>query len=320
MTQQEILSWLLHGDVAIQYQTWRDLLHKNKPALRKRIESEGWGAEFLSRRSSGGHWGRGFYQPKWTSTHYTLLDLKNLGISPANKTIRETLRLVFAKEKAPDGGVLAIGAEKKSDVCVNGMLLNYASYFQVKQDLLISIVDFLLKEKMADGGFNCHSNRRGAVHSSLHTTLSVLEGIHEYEKNGYDYRLPELLKARRTSEEFILMHHLFRSDKTGAVINDSFLKLNYPCRWYYDILKALDYFQSAKVSYDPRMADALEVIIEKRTPAGQWKLPSRHPGQVHFELEPAGKPSRWNTLRALRVMQWFGDVSVESTTIPNRKS
>lgn len=301
----KILTWLLEGDVSIRYQVYRDLLGREHKGLRNKIEKEGWGFGFLNCRHSNGHWGRGFYQPKWTSSHYTLLDLKNLGISPANKAIKETLRLIFDKEKASDGGINPIGSTQSSDVCVNGMLMNYACYFNVKEKHLKSVVDFLLGQQMKDGGFNCQSNRKGAVHSSLHSTLSVAEGIWEYEKNGYGYRLDELKKAAEESQEFILIHRLFRSDKTGEIINPAFLRMCFPGRWHYDILRALDYFQQARVKYEPRMAEAIEVILGKRTDAGLWKLASPYPGETHFEMEKAGKPSRWNTLRALRVLQYY---------------
>jgi hypothetical protein len=305
MTSDKIIAWLLEGDVSIQYQTYRDLLDNDKPGHRKKIEKEGWGAKFLSRRLRNGHWGKNFYQPKWTSSHYTLLDLKDLAISPDYKPIQETLGLIFKNKKGPDGGILPIGTEQKSDVCVNGMVLNYSSYFGVKEERLKSIVDFLLSQQVADGGFNCHSNRKGCVHSSLHSTLSVLEGVFEYKKNGYRYRLKELDKVKKESEEFILMHRLFKSDKTGEIIKPNFLKLYYPSRWYYDILKAMDYFQYAHVKYDLRMNDALEVIERNRNKDGLWKLASAHPGLTHFEMEKAGKASRWNTLRALRVSKYY---------------
>jgi hypothetical protein len=291
LTNKEIISWLLEGDVSIQYQTYRDLLDIEKPSLRKKIETEGWGLKFLSYRKQDGHWGQRFYQPKWTSSHYTLLDLKNLTISPDNKAIKETLNIIFKNEKGPDGGIGPFGANQKSDVCLNGMVLNYASYFRVDKELLMSVIDFLLAEKMADGGFNCMLSRTGATHSSLHTTLSVLEGILEYERNGYKYRLEELVKAKNNSHEFILIHKLFRSDKTGEIINPNFLKMYYPGRWY--------------VKYDKRMNEAVEVILNKRTKDGLWKLAANHPGQTHFEMEKVGKPSRWNTLRALRVLKHY---------------
>jgi hypothetical protein len=282
------------------------LLDTNKPNLKNRIEFEGWGKKFLSCRKKDGYWGRGFYQPKWTSSHYTLLDLKNLAISSQNKATKETLQLIFQNEKGPDGGILPIGTIKKSDVCINGMVLNYASYFHTNEESLKSVVDFLLSQQMNDGGFNCQSNRKGAVHSSLHSTLSVLEGIHEYKKNGYGYRLKELEKAASDSHEFILIHKLFRSDRTGEIINPNFLKFYYPSRWYYDILKAMDYFQNATIKYDERMTEALEIIHNKRNADGLWKLAAHHPGQTHFDMEKAGVPSRWNTLRALRVLKYYG--------------
>jgi hypothetical protein len=280
MISNEIIHWLLEGDVSVRFQVYRDLLDIDNIDNRKKIETEGWGSRFLSFRKSNGYWGKSFYQPKWTSTHYTILDLKNLNISPGNKAVKETLHHVLKNEKGPDGGIYPIGTIKRCDVCVNGMFLNYACYFKVKENDIRSIVDFLLNEKMSDGGFNCQSNKKGAKHSSLHTTISVLEGIFEYERNGYTYRLKELKHAAVTSHEFILMHRLFRSDKTGVIIHPDFLKLHYPCRWHYDILRAMDYFQHAKINYDARMANAIEVILKKEPikDSGGWhqNIPVKH--------------------------------------------
>jgi hypothetical protein len=302
-----LVAWLLEGDVSIQYQVHRDLLDEQRPDLRERIATEGWGERFLKQRSPSGHWGRKYYQPKWISTHYTVLDLKNLGITPEQPEIRETLALVLEQEKAPDGGILPIGADKRSDVCLNGMFLNFACYFGMAEEDLRSIVDFLLDVRMQDGGFNCQSNRAGgAVHSSLHSTTSVLEGILEYRSNGYSYRSAELQEVEPDAREFIFQHRLYRSDQTGEIIDKRMLLLSYPYRWYYDILRGLDYFQLAEVGYDPRMQDALEVLIKKRRKDGKWPVQGKHPGQVHFEMEPAREPSRWNTLRALRVLRHFG--------------
>jgi hypothetical protein len=302
----DLIKWLLDSDVSVQYQVYRDLLKKDRPDLRKRIEHEGWGAKFLSCRKENGHWGQGFYQTKWVSSHYTLLDLKNLGISPDQKEIRETIAKILAEVKARDGGVNPHRSALMSDVCVNGMLLNYASYFRSDGKGLHSIVDFILSQHMADGGFNCESNGKGASHSSIHTTLSVLEGILEYAKNGYTYRLPELLKAAKASEEFLLVHRLFRSHRTGEIIDKKMLMLSYPSRWRYDILRALDYYRSAGIAYDNLMQYALDVLRKKRRPDGKWLLQARHAGKTHFEMEAPGKPSRWNTLRAMRVLKHFG--------------
>ncbi len=304
-TYQEIIEWLLNGDVSIQYQTNKDLLNVDDVNLQKRIATEGWGAQFLSKQNPNGHWGKRYYEPKWISTHYTLLDLKNLRIHPENPIIQETIERVLQEEKGPDGGILPIGTVQLSDVCVNGMCLNFASYFNSDEVLLKSIVDFLLSELMEDGGFNCRSNRSGAVHSSMHSTISVLEGITEYELNGYHYRLEELQKAKKSSIEFLLCHKLFLSDRTGEIIHKDFLKLSYPSRWKYDILRALDYFQYARVPWDSRMEEAQNVLNKKQNKEGTWNVQAKHPGKLHFEMEKAGKPSRWNTLRALRVFNYF---------------
>ena len=306
MNEREIIDWLLQGDVSIQYQVYRDLFHSEKRGLQNKIALEGWGARFLSFRKEDGHWGQGFYQPKWISTHYTVLDLKNLGISQNNKEIRETLSSITQKLKGPDGGIYPIGADKKSDVCVNGMFLNYASYFGAEEGELCSVVDFLIAEHMPDGGFNCYSNGKGAVHSSMHSTISVVEGIQEYRGNGYTYRLEELQAAELKARDFLLMHKLFRSDRTGEVIDRKMLMLSYPSRWRYDVLRAMDYFRLAGVAYDFRMDDAVQVLLKKRKTDNRWPLQAKHPGQTHFDMEKAGKPSRWNTLRALRVLRHFG--------------
>lgn len=306
INKKKIIDWLLQGDVSIQYQVYRDLLSAEREDLRSRISTEGWGAQYLSKRRPEGHWGMKFYQPKWISSHYTLLDFRNLCIDPNNELIKESIEIILNNEIGPDGGILPIGTVQKCDVCLNGMFLNYASYFKSDPKKLESVVDFILSEIMPDGGFNCRSNRVGAVHSSLHTTLSVLEGITEYKKNEYIYRLGELNKARQSSIEFILEHQLFLSDKTGQIINKDFLKLTYPGRWRYDILRALDYFQYSGVKWDDRMKPAIEVLLKKRNKDLTWNVQAKHPGQVHFEMEKAGKPSRWNTLRAMRVFSHFG--------------
>lgn len=306
MDKAKTIPWLLDGDVSIQYQVQRDLLDKDDPRLRARIATEGWGAKFLALQKADGHWGGGYYRLKWISTHYTLLDLKNLGVTPDLPAVTGTLSSVLHDLKGQDGGINPAVTIPVSDVCLNGMFLNFATYFKMPEEQLESIVDFLIYQQMGDGGFNCHSNRQGAVHSSLHSTLSVLEGILEYGRNGYTYRLSELEAIAAESREFLLQHKLFLSDRTGEIIDKRFLKLPYPSRWFYDILRALDYFRSAGVAYDARMEDALNVLLQKRRRDGTWPLQAPHSGKVHFHMERPGKPSRWNTLRALRVFKAYG--------------
>lgn len=156
------------------------------------------------------------------------MDIRNLCISPNNELIKKSIFKIVSECKANDGGIYP--KAKISDVCINGMFLNYASYFQTDENYLKSVVDCLLSEKMLDGGFNCRSNRSGAHHSSLHTTLSVLEGFTEYDKNGYQYRLGDVKNAVQSSPEFILKHQLFLSDRIGDIIHKDFLKFSYPRR------------------------------------------------------------------------------------------
>lgn len=304
MEPGQISEWLLDSDVSIRYQVNRDLLDIELPELRELIAYEGWGARLLASRGKNGHWGLGFYQPKWTSSHYTLLDLKNLSVT-RQETIRATIDKIIRDDIGPDGGVNPSRLVSKSDVCINGMFLNYATYFGANEEDLKSVADFILSQQLPDGGFNCQLNRKGAQHSSLHSTLSVIEGILEYKNNGYTYKLGELLKAEEESRQFMLEHRLYKSHRTGEIIDPKMLMLSYPSRWRYDILRALDYFRAARVEYDNRMDDALEVLIKKRRPDKTWPLQCRHSGQSHFEMEPVGKPSRWNTLRALRVLKHF---------------
>jgi len=305
MTEKTVIDWLLQGDVAIQYQAWRDLLDEDRKDLQNRITTEGWGRAFLSRRKPEGHWGRKFYQPKWTSSHYTLLDLKQLNISPDIPQITASINTILASRKSSDGGINPAETIPTGEVCVSGMFLNYASYFGTEQAALTSIIDFLLDQKMPDGGYNCQSNRTGAVHSSMHTTLSVMEGIAEYLKNGYTYKKESLAKSLQEAREFLLLHKLFRSDRTGKIIHPDFLKMRYPRRWKYDIFSALDLFQYAGFSWDERMRQAQEILLGKQHKNGSWNLQARLQGATHFEMEKPGKPSRWNTLRALRILRQY---------------
>jgi len=315
------VQWLMEeeADVSIRYGAARDLLdwpeHRLEP-LRRRIGEEGWGARYLAARGENGHWGLGYYSPKWTSTHYTLLELRNLELPRENPIARDAVALSLRQYQLDpayrrDNAVRRSNRERgavTSDVCINGMFLHFACWFGASPDALEPVVDFLLGEHMPDGGFNCQSNRRYAhpVHSSLHTTLSVLEGIETYWSCGYTYRLDELLDAANTSRAFILLHRFFRSDHTGEVISPHFTKLSCPWRWHYDVLRALDCFRAAGQPYDDRMRDALEIIQDARRPDGTWQIGLRFPGEEHFRMEAARKPSRYLTLRALRVLRAYG--------------
>ncbi|WP_234567829.1 prenyltransferase/squalene oxidase repeat-containing protein [Rhodohalobacter sp. 614A] len=306
MKTDERIKWLLNGDVSIQYQVHRDLLFEERDDLRKRIATEGWGAEILSKRKPNKHWGKGYYSPKWISSHYSILDLRNMWFPAEHPLVRETIDMILKNEKGSDGGINPSGHIKESDVCMNGMMLNCAAFFGADEEDLKSVIDFILDQTLPDGGFNCQFNRSGAKHSSLHSTLSVAEGFFEYEKNGYLYRSDELKKARKSAEEFILMHQLFISDRTGEIIKQGFLKFPYPPRWKYDILKALDYFRYSGAEWDDRMQPAIDILLKKQNKDGTWNQYAEYSGLTHFTMDQAGKPGRWNTLRAMRVLKHFG--------------
>jgi hypothetical protein len=302
---QDLLTWLLDGDVAVQFQAIRDFRHRTAQDLQARIATEGYGAALLAARGAAGHWGRGFYQPKWTSSHYTLLELKNLAVSPGCPPARETVALILRTEKGDDGGLNPSSTVRMSEACVTGMALNYASYFGAEQERLTSVVDFLLGQRLPDGGFNCRFNRTGARHSSVHTTISVVEGITEYRRRGYSYRVDELSTAQAESLEFFLRHHLFRSERSGRVIDTEFTRLHHPARWHFDVLRGLDAFADAGVPYDRRMDDALEVLRRRKGDDGRWAANRAYPGATHLPVEPAGRPSRWVSLVATRVLDFY---------------
>ena len=186
-------------------------------------------------------------------------------------------KTIFQSVGAFGENISSVGVTE-SDICINGMFLSYACYFGIEEQRIQSVIDFILSQQMPDGGFNCRKNRSGAVHSSMHSTISLIEGIIEYKRNGYSYRLKELVKAANESVEFLLQHRLFRSDKTQQIIHKDFLKLSYPSRWRYDILRALDAFRFGKVGYDMRMAEALEYVASKRKKNGLWNLQAYYPG------------------------------------------
>jgi len=303
------IEWLLQGDVSIKYLTKKYLLNEEEhdlEKLRKRIATEGWGKAFLDQRKETGHWSNGFYQKKWASSHYTLLDLRYLEIEPV-EPIRQTIQLILENCKHSDGSITESRAPRSGDVCVNGMFLNYASFFGVPEKDMHSIIDYLLNNIMPDGGFNCEAKRSGSVHSSMHTTISALEGIWEFFKAGYQYRTEELSKIKKDAEEFLLMHRLFKSDKTGEIIDKKWTMLSFPSRWRYDILRALLYFADSGAPHDPRMDDALDILLSKQRADGTWPVQAKHPGLVHFDMEKTGGANRFNTLRALRVLRAFGD-------------
>jgi hypothetical protein len=304
-----VVEWLLDSDPSIRWQVMRDLIGEPDEIVareRSRVAAEGWGARLLDLQDPDGHWGGAAFVPRaWISTMDTLQLLRDLGVDPASDRVRSAIdrvrdRCTWGQEfgDAPffDGEV---------EPCINGRVLAIGAYFGESRDRLASR---LLQEQLPDGGWNCDAPR--SQRSSFHTTICVLEGLLEYETAKGPR--PDVTAARLRGQEFLLERRLFRSRTTGEVIETdrktrlkaTWTEMSFPTRWHYDILWALDYFRRAGVPPDERVAEAIGLVQAKRDEHGRWPLENPHPGRVHFEMEgPAGAPSRWNTLRALRVLR-----------------
>src|SRR5437773_248404 len=309
------IPWLLGGDPAIRWQTLRDLVGANdRPVERERskIARAGWGRRLLARQDLEGTWAggpspqTGLYSPKWISTTYTMLLLRDFGLPVNNRQAHKACTLLLDRGLQRDGGInYGTWAQwtRRSETCVTGMVLSILSYFRYGDARLDTIADHLLKEQMADGGWNCQ-RASGATHASVHTTISVLEGLRHYEIHR-GYKIRQVRAAQRRGREFLLVHRLFRSHRTGEIIKPAFTRFAFPPRWHYDILRALDYFQAVGATRDPRLAEAIEIVESTQRKDGRWSLQQSYKGKTYFELERLGAPSRWNTLRALRVLKWW---------------
>jgi hypothetical protein len=258
-----------------------------------------------------------------------MLLLRDFGLAATNRKARKACALLLDEGMQRDGGINY--GWSPSETCITGMVLSILSYFQLDDDRLDTLVDHLLDEQMPDGGWNCR-RRFGATHASVHTTISVLEGLRYYELRRS--LLPEGTYAKSSStvagsrshsasgtylsrkvravrgaqargRDFLLVHRLFRSHRTGQIIKPIFMKFSFPPRWHYDILRALDNFQAVGAPRDERLSDAIEIVRSTRREDGRWTLHNRYKGKTWFELERLGAPSRWNTLRALRVLKWW---------------
>ena len=192
---------------------------------------------------------------------------------------------------------------RRGETCVTGMVLSILCYFKYEDSRLDTIADHLLEQQMPDGGWNCQ-RPYGATHSSVHTTISALEGLNLYERQRAR-KVRAIQAAQRLGREFLLVHRLFRSHRTGEIIKPVFIRFSFPPRWHYDILRALDYFQAVDAPRDPRLAEAIAIVHSSQRADGRWSLQHRYQGKTFFELERLGGPSRWNTLRALRVLKWW---------------
>ena len=314
-------NWLMEGDPAIRWQVMRDLLdapEREWQEERQRTLAEGWGARLLALQDPDGCWGGGIYSPKWTSTTYTLLNLISIGIPPEQTGSRQESRarqgagLVIDRLLGETCDAPFLKRLAELDRCIVGMVLQIAVYFGIRDERVDAIVDNLLSERMPDGAWNCRKDHRPKPphHSSFHTTFNVLDGLRVYLESGADHRRAEVQAAEGGALELVLQHRLYKSDQTGAVINPKFTHLSFPFRWHYDALRGLEYFARAGAPYDRRLDDAVDLLRQRRDPDGCWPVQQKYSGKVFCEMEKTGKPSRWNTLRALRVLRWWESVSL----------
>jgi hypothetical protein len=254
----------------------------------------------MSHRSSDGLWAGGLYQPKWTSTFYTLRLLTHLGLPSGDRAARASCRLLLNEGVTEDGGV-SLWSRGWTDTCVTAMLLSMACYFGFSDDERCDrMLAWLLGEQMADGGWNCERQR--ARRSSFHTTISTLEGLAAFETaRGHD---AVVRHAADRGRDYFLRHRLYRSERTGEVVRRSFAKLSFPPRWFFDVLRGLEHFAAVDAAWDDRLSDAVDVLLAAKKRDGRWRAHNWHTGKEYFRIEGGREPSRMNTLRALRVLRW----------------
>jgi hypothetical protein len=298
------IKWLLDSDPAIRWQVMRDLTGETPNAIaaeRSRVATEGWGAKLLAKQSPAGDWGGG---RKWDLiTLWSLVVLKDLGLDPASKQAHKMIDRV-------DKGLVFKPLNDRpflhgeTEPCINGRILGVGAYFKEPNDALASQ---LLGEQLEDGGWNCEAPK--SRRSSFHTTICVLEGLLEYDRAEHKSAAitsVAIAQARKKAEDYLLERRMFRSLRSGTVIDKRWLRFSFPTHWHYDVLRGLDYLRNAGIKPDDRVREAIEVVIERRHQNGRWPLNILHPEQIPLGMETeVGRASRWNTLRAVRVLGWY---------------
>ena len=312
------VDWLLDSDPSIRWQVMRDVLDAPEPewaAERAEVEATGWGARLLAYEDEDGQWAGGAFAPKefdpreweevgqpWTATTFSLSQLREFGLDPASDRARRAVELIGANSRWEHDGQPYWEGEVEE--CINGRTVADGAYFGVD---VAPIVDRLVGERLDDGGWNCE-RANGSSRSSFHSTINVLEGLLEFERATGG--TPASREARASGEEFLLERSLFRRLSTGEPADERFLQFLHPVRWRYDVLRALDHFRSAatltSAAPDPRLAEAVEHVRSRRLDDGTWLLDWTLPGRVWFDVDDGpGRPSRWVTLRAMRVLGWW---------------
>lgn len=312
-----VTDWLLDADPAIRWQVMRDLLDAPADAVaaeRALVATSGWGAALLDLQDADGRWDGGTYRPgwaredrpyfdAWTGTHFTLISLRELGAHPDDVRVRRAVALVRDNVRwEPEDEHTYFQGE--TEPCINGLALANAAYFGEDPS---TVGETVLGGRLPDGGWNCFPDDERPV-SSYHSTICVLEGLLAWQRAGGP--ADRIVEARHAAEEYLLERSLFRRRSDGGVADPRFTMTSYPGYWFYDTLRALDYFREATgvdgTAPDPRCAEAVELLVAKRDAEGRWRHENTHEGPRLIELERGeGSPSRWSTLRALRVLRWW---------------
>jgi hypothetical protein len=308
-----IVEWLLDSDPSIRWQVMRDLTDAPPDeiaAQRARVATEGVGAQLLALQGTDGRWADAAWNRGWNSTMHVLMLLREMGLDPASDQARHALGLVrdcvtwkgCGPQECDDNPFFAGEVEP----CINGQVAAVGAYFG--QDVG-GIVDRLLTEQLPDGGWNCEA-ANGSTRSSFNTTICVVEALLEYELRFGSS--PQITASRVRGQEYLLERCLFRRRSTGEIVSvcrksgAAFTRFAFPTWWHYDVLRALEYLSRSDVAPDERIAEAIELVESKCDSDGRWPLETRHPGVMPVETdEREGQPSRWNTLRALRVLDWY---------------
>jgi hypothetical protein len=303
MSRMNVIDWLLDSDPAIRWQVMRDLLEApaaEVAAERARVAREGWGAQILASQDADGRWNGGTFFPEWISTTDALHTLYLFGLDPASDEAKRAIAPVHEAARWEYDNNLRFW-EGEVEPCINGRVVAIGAYFG--QDVR-GIVDRLLTDQMADGGWNCEQER-GSTRGAFDSTINVLEGLLEFERstgtNG------DVSAARVRGEEYLLERRLLRRLSDGEIGQKRWLYVGFPNKWFYDVARVLDYFRVARPKPDERMTEALDILESKRDADGRWPLDHAYHDAALVDFGDAeGQPSRWITLRGTRVMRWAG--------------
>ncbi len=313
MLSSDLLHWLLDSDPSIRWQVLQDLAGAPAQVVaaeRARVAGEGWGARLLALQGPDGLWGGAAWNRGWNSTMHVLGLLRLLGLDPASDQAQRAVGLVRRRVTWQGAGPPECDRNPffagELEPCINGQVAAAGAYFG--QDVG-GLVDRLLGEQLADGGWNCEAPG-GSTRSSFNTTICVLEALLEYERAAGGS--PPVTEARLRGQEYLLERRLFRRRSTGeAIARDrkggaDWTRFAFPTWWHYDVLRGLEYLRSAGAAPDERVAEAIELVVARRGGDGRWPLEVRYPGVMPVEIdEGVGRPSRWITLRALRALAWY---------------